>query len=66
MKIRMLTSLAGADAEGRVFSYSTGDELDVEPETAKRYLESEQAEAVAVKPTQRAEKRVTAKTETRG
>lgn len=61
MKIRMLTGIAGVDHEGREYAHSPGDEVTVDDATAKRLLDTEQAEAIASKPAQRAEKRTSTK-----
>lgn len=53
----MLTGIAGTDKDGNVFSFANGEEIDVAEESAKRLLETGQAEPVAVKPQARAEKR---------
>lgn len=57
MKVRMLTGMAGRDADGREFAVAPGEEITLDAETAKRLLESDQAEPVAAKASDRAERR---------
>lgn len=64
MKIRMLTGVAGTRDNGEVFSVSPGEEADFDTDTAKRYLESGQAEVVAAKPVSKAEKRTSTRAAT--
>ena len=42
MKIRMLTSMAGAD-----FVHNRGDEIEIDDKTGKRYIEAGIAEPVS-------------------
>lgn len=60
MRIRMLTSLGGVDKDGRTFVYNVDEEHDLPNKDAKEYLERGQAEPVATKAHDRAEKRVVA------
>lgn len=53
MKVRLKTAVAGpTEAE----TFAQGDVADLDPAYAKRLLDSDQAEAVAKKPVERAEK----------
>lgn len=52
MKVKLLVSRGGID-----FSQQAGETVDVDPETAKRMIEDGQAEPVAEKRSDRAEKR---------
>ena len=58
MKIRMLTSMAGRDADGEMYVRDEATEHDVDDAEALRLIESEQAEAVGVKPSKRRERAV--------
>jgi len=62
MRIRMLTDQAGADKDGKIEVRENGQEYEVPSAEAKRLLESGQAEPVARKGSDRAEKRATAVT----
>lgn len=61
MKIRMLTSAAGYDVEGRMWSYPVDEVVDAPSERAKDLLKAGSAEPVAAKPVDRAETRMTRK-----
>lgn len=62
MQIRALGILEPASLQRRVY---TGETVEVTAEEAKRYLNDGLAEAVASKPSERAEKRPKPKPETR-
>lgn len=56
MKVKLLVSRAGT-RDGETFSESVGDVVDLPSDEAKRLLEAGQAEPVAKKRVQKAEKR---------
>ena len=60
MKVRLKTSRAGY-RDGAAFSEKIGQEIEVTSERAKRLIDAGQAEPVAQKKSQRAEKRTSQK-----
>ena len=56
MKVKLNVSRAGTTAEGKPFSQGVGEVIEVSNDEAKALLDAGQAEAVAKKPSQRAEK----------
>ena len=65
MRVRMLTTQAGLDDKGQPFVREVEQEYDVPNKEAEALLNTQQAEPVARKGRDKAEKRVVAAAETR-
>lgn len=57
MKVKLKVTRSTTDKDGRTIAHHEGETIDVPNDEAKRLLESDQAEPVAKKRAERAERR---------